>query len=50
MVKLGSLTLGQKVKKQVVLVNHSSLDVSFTLRLKTNIPLDPKVGETIIQD
>ncbi|XP_054864966.1 hydrocephalus-inducing protein homolog [Amphiprion ocellaris] len=41
-VKLGSLTLGQKVKKQVVLVNRSSLDLSFTLTLNTNTPLDLK--------
>ncbi|XP_037539075.1 hydrocephalus-inducing protein homolog [Nematolebias whitei] len=41
--KLGSLTLGQKVKKQAVLVNHSSSDLSFTLTLSTNTPLDPKV-------
>nr|XP_020443912.1 hydrocephalus-inducing protein-like isoform X2 [Monopterus albus] len=41
-VKLGSLMLGQKVKKQVVLVNRCSLDISFTLRLNTSIPLDPK--------
>ncbi|CAG6023165.1 unnamed protein product [Menidia menidia] len=41
-VKLGSLTLGQKVTKQVVLVNRSSLDLSFTLTLNANTPLDPK--------
>ncbi|XP_047205151.1 hydrocephalus-inducing protein homolog isoform X6 [Girardinichthys multiradiatus] len=41
-VKLGSLMLGQRVNKQVVLVNHSLLDLSFTLTLSTNIPLDPK--------
>ncbi|XP_037834213.1 hydrocephalus-inducing protein homolog [Kryptolebias marmoratus] len=41
--KLGSLTLGQKVKKQAVLVNQSSSDLSFTLTLSTNTPLDPKV-------
>ncbi|KAM7396206.1 hypothetical protein PAMP_019263 [Pampus punctatissimus] len=40
-VKLGSLLLGQKVKKQVVLVNRSPLDLSFTLLLNTNTPLDP---------
>ncbi|KAM7413943.1 hypothetical protein PAMA_018980 [Pampus argenteus] len=39
-VKLGSLLLGQKVKKQVVLVNRSPLDLSFTLLLNTNTPLD----------
>ncbi|XP_010765598.1 hydrocephalus-inducing protein homolog [Notothenia coriiceps] len=39
-VKLGSLMLGQKVKKQVVLVNRSLLDISFTLMLNTNTPLD----------
>ncbi|XP_037622519.1 hydrocephalus-inducing protein homolog isoform X2 [Sebastes umbrosus] len=37
-VKLGSVVLGQKVKKQVVLVNRSLLDLSFTLLLNT--PLD----------
>ncbi|KAK5867885.1 hypothetical protein PBY51_012341 [Eleginops maclovinus] len=41
-VKLGSLMLGQKVKKQVVLVNRSPLDLSFTLVLNTNTPLDPR--------
>ncbi|XP_031731518.1 hydrocephalus-inducing protein homolog isoform X1 [Anarrhichthys ocellatus] len=41
-VKLGSLVLGQKVKKQVVLVNRSPLDLSFTLLLNTNTPLDPR--------
>ncbi|XP_040894088.1 hydrocephalus-inducing protein homolog [Toxotes jaculatrix] len=41
-VKLGSLMLGQKVKKQVVLVNRSPADLSFTLLLNTNKPLDPK--------
>ncbi|XP_073328914.1 hydrocephalus-inducing protein homolog [Pagrus major] len=41
-VKLGSLMLGQKVKKQVVLVNRSTLDVSFTLLLNTNTVLDPR--------
>ncbi|XP_028440234.1 hydrocephalus-inducing protein homolog [Perca flavescens] len=41
-VKLGSLMLGQKVKKQVVLVNRSPLDLSFTLLLNTNTPLDPR--------
>ncbi|XP_008288806.1 hydrocephalus-inducing protein homolog [Stegastes partitus] len=41
-VKLGSLTLGQKVKKQVVLINRSSLDLSFILALNTNTPLDLK--------
>ncbi|KAK2841889.1 hypothetical protein Q5P01_012089 [Channa striata] len=41
-VKLGSLMLGQKVKKQVVIVNRSPLDVSFNLVLNTNLPLDPK--------
>lgn len=43
-VKLGSLMLGQKVKKQVVLVNRSPLDLSFTLLLNTNTQLDPRVG------
>lgn len=42
-VKLGSLTLGQKVNKQLVLINRSLLDISFTLALKTNTPLDSKV-------
>lgn len=42
--KLGSLILGQKVKKQVNLVNRSSLDLSFTLLLNT--PLDPRVENT----
>ncbi|XP_059190373.1 hydrocephalus-inducing protein homolog [Centropristis striata] len=41
-VKLGSLMLGQKVKKQVVLVNRSPLDLVFTLALNTNTPLDTK--------
>ncbi|KAK2918189.1 hydrocephalus-inducing protein homolog [Channa argus] len=41
-IKLGSVMLGQKVKKQVVIVNRSALDVSFTLVLNTNTPLDPK--------
>ncbi|XP_045894223.1 hydrocephalus-inducing protein homolog [Micropterus dolomieu] len=41
-VKLGSLMLGQKVKKQVVLVNRSPLDLSFTLVLNTNTPLDSR--------
>ncbi|KAM9351908.1 hydrocephalus-inducing protein homolog [Symphorus nematophorus] len=41
-VKLGSLMLGQKVKKQVVLVNRSPLDLSFTLLLNTNTLLDPR--------
>ncbi|XP_032378415.1 hydrocephalus-inducing protein [Etheostoma spectabile] len=39
---LGSLMLGQTVKKQVVLVNRSPLDLSFTLLLNTNTPLDPR--------
>nr|XP_029134421.1 hydrocephalus-inducing protein homolog [Labrus bergylta] len=41
-VKLGSLMIGQKVKKQVVLVNRSALDISFTLLLSTNTSLDQK--------
>lgn len=45
-VKLGTLMLGQKVKKQVVLVNRSTLDLSFTLLLNTNKALDPKVGNS----
>ncbi|XP_075327326.1 hydrocephalus-inducing protein homolog [Odontesthes bonariensis] len=40
--KLGSLTLGQKVTKQVVLINRSSLDLSFTLTLGTDTPLGKK--------
>ncbi|XP_070763174.1 hydrocephalus-inducing protein homolog [Enoplosus armatus] len=41
-VKLRSLMLGQKVKKQVVLVNRSPVGLSFTLQLNTNPPLDPR--------
>uniref|UniRef100_A0A3Q2PEK1 HYDIN axonemal central pair apparatus protein n=1 Tax=Fundulus heteroclitus TaxID=8078 RepID=A0A3Q2PEK1_FUNHE len=41
-VKLGSVMVGQRVNTQVVLVNHSLLDLSFTLTLSTNTPLDPK--------
>ncbi|GAA6221266.1 hydrocephalus-inducing protein homolog [Lates japonicus] len=41
-VNLGSLMVGQKVKKQVALVNRSPLDLSFTLLLKTNTTLDSK--------
>ncbi|XP_030281249.1 hydrocephalus-inducing protein homolog isoform X1 [Sparus aurata] len=41
-VKLRSLMLGQKVKKEVVLVNRSTLDVSFTLLLNTNTTLDSR--------
>ncbi|XP_034542457.1 hydrocephalus-inducing protein homolog isoform X2 [Notolabrus celidotus] len=41
-VKLGSLMIGQKVKKQVVLVNRSPLGLSFTLLLNTNTTLDQK--------
>ncbi|XP_034444093.1 hydrocephalus-inducing protein homolog [Hippoglossus hippoglossus] len=41
-VKLGSLMLGQKVKKQVVLVNRSRTELSFTLLLHSDTPLDPK--------
>lgn len=44
--KLGSVMLGQKGKKQVVVVNRSSLDLSFTMVLNTNTPLDPKVCST----
>ncbi|CAJ1057505.1 hydrocephalus-inducing protein homolog isoform X2 [Xyrichtys novacula] len=40
--KLGSLMVGQKVKKQVTLVNRSPLDLSFTLLLNTNTALDQK--------
>ncbi|XP_024138466.1 hydrocephalus-inducing protein homolog isoform X3 [Oryzias melastigma] len=39
--KLGTL-LGQTVKKQIVLVNHSSINLSFTLTVNTNAQLDPK--------
>ncbi|KAM8849594.1 hydrocephalus-inducing protein homolog isoform 2-T2 [Spinachia spinachia] len=42
-VKLGSLKSGQKMKKQVVLVNRGPLDLSFILRLNTNTPLNPRV-------
>ncbi|XP_015258081.1 PREDICTED: hydrocephalus-inducing protein homolog [Cyprinodon variegatus] len=54
-VKLGSLTLGQKVNKQLVLINRSLSDISFTLALKTNTPLDSKdlsiipAGELILK-
>ncbi|KAM9376113.1 hydrocephalus-inducing protein-like [Pholidichthys leucotaenia] len=41
-IKLGSLTVGQKVKRNVVLVNRSTLDLLFTLVLSTNSPLEPK--------
>ncbi|XP_076588631.1 hydrocephalus-inducing protein homolog [Chaetodon auriga] len=41
-VKLGSLMLGQKVKKQVVLVNRSPLDLSFSLQLNTTTVMDPR--------
>ncbi|CAB1432186.1 unnamed protein product [Pleuronectes platessa] len=41
-VKLGSLMLGQKVKKQVVLVNRSRTELSFTLLLHSDTPLDPR--------
>ncbi|KAM6936867.1 hydrocephalus-inducing protein homolog [Xenentodon cancila] len=41
-VKLGTLALGQKVKKQVFLVNHSRLDVCFSLTLNTKPPLNSK--------
>lgn len=44
--KLGSLLLGQKVKKQVALVNRSPSDISFSLLLNTHTPLDPRVGNT----
>lgn len=42
-VKLGPLKLGQKMKKQVVLVNRSSIDLSCTLMLSTDTPIDQKV-------
>lgn len=45
-VKLGSVMLGQKVKKHVVVVNRSTLDLSFTMVLNTNTPLDLKVCST----
>lgn len=35
---------GQTVKKQVVLVNRSPLDLTFTLCLNTDASLDQKVG------
>lgn len=35
---------GQTVKKQVALVNNSPLDLTFTLCLNTDTPLDLKVG------
>ncbi|XP_025999986.1 hydrocephalus-inducing protein-like isoform X2 [Astatotilapia calliptera] len=41
-VKLGPLKLGQKMKKQVVLVNRSSIDLSCTLMLSTDTPIDQK--------
>nr|XP_046249402.1 hydrocephalus-inducing protein homolog [Scatophagus argus] len=41
-VKLGSVMLGQKAKRKVVLVNRSSLDLSFALLLNANTPMDPK--------
>ncbi|XP_027128846.1 hydrocephalus-inducing protein homolog isoform X3 [Larimichthys crocea] len=41
-VKLGSLMLGQKVKKQVVLVNRSPVEISFTLLLNTNTLPEPR--------
>ncbi|XP_027883649.1 hydrocephalus-inducing protein homolog isoform X2 [Xiphophorus couchianus] len=41
-VKLGCLALGQKVNKQVILVNDSLLDLSFTLTLNSDPPVDPK--------
>lgn len=41
-VKLGPQKLGQKIKKQVVLVNHSSIDLSCTLMLSTDTPIDQK--------
>ncbi|KAG7521590.1 hydrocephalus-inducing protein-like [Solea senegalensis] len=41
-IKLGSVTLGQKVKRQVRLINRSVSDVSFTLMITTNTPVDPK--------
>lgn len=44
--KLGTLLLGQKVIKHVVLVNRSPLDLSFTLLFNTTMLLDPKVGIT----
>ncbi|KAG7229797.1 hypothetical protein INR49_012446 [Caranx melampygus] len=41
-IKLGFLMFGQTVKKQVVLINRSPLDLTFTLCLNTDTPLDPK--------
>ncbi|XP_043979545.1 hydrocephalus-inducing protein homolog [Gambusia affinis] len=40
--KLGCLALGQKVNKQVILANDSLLDLSFTLTLTSDPPLEPK--------
>ncbi|KAM4733696.1 hydrocephalus-inducing protein homolog isoform 3-T4 [Anableps anableps] len=40
--KLGSVELGQRVNKQIVLVNNSLLDLSFTLTLNINSLLDQK--------
>ncbi|XP_014823911.1 PREDICTED: hydrocephalus-inducing protein-like isoform X1 [Poecilia mexicana] len=40
--KLGCLTLGEKVNKQVVLANDSLLDLSFNLILNSNPSLDLK--------
>ncbi|XP_008409888.1 hydrocephalus-inducing protein homolog isoform X2 [Poecilia reticulata] len=40
--KLGCLTLGEKVNKQVVLANDSLLDLSFDLILNSDPNLDPK--------
>ncbi|XP_028304635.1 hydrocephalus-inducing protein homolog isoform X2 [Gouania willdenowi] len=41
-VKLRTLMAGQKVKKQVVVVNRSSLDLQFSLVLNANTPVNPK--------
>ncbi|XP_028313928.1 hydrocephalus-inducing protein homolog [Gouania willdenowi] len=41
-VKLRTLMAGQKVKKQVVVVNRSRLDLHFSLVLNANTPVNPK--------
>ncbi|KAJ3596852.1 hypothetical protein NHX12_003252 [Muraenolepis orangiensis] len=40
---LGSVRPGQRVKKQVCVVNRSLSDLSFTMQLYTKPPLDPRV-------
>ncbi|KAK7891948.1 hypothetical protein WMY93_023911 [Mugilogobius chulae] len=41
-INFGSLTIGRKVKKRVVLVNRSTVNLSFSLNFNCNTPLDPK--------